>query len=777
MVGVVGSSPIAPTNFPFPSGDAAAITLRRMPDPVPTVGLVAIGEDGLGALEALWRDLRAHGVLAGTRYVFVAPESAIAEAKAELARLASELPPAFTFSLEAGDAHGDPAGVLAGVASRHPGADLAWVDARAVLPPAWDARLHKAAHAHALIGIATPLCDASPLHALLETLGEGEAVTEPRVADRAAYLLGDRTYYEVPVPHAVCAYFRGDALQAARPVPGEGLASLARRLRVLGYGCVVCDYLYVGVAGKVPEPLAVDPVEREAYLRNHPLGGLRRSAKDAIGRGFAAEAAPGLDARPVQLHVMHFWGGGLDKWVRDFVRADTARANLILASYRIGDNGGQRIVLYADPDSLVPLRTWDIAAPIRSTASSSVEYRRILEQVVREFEIEAVIVSSLIWHALDALSLPVPTILVFHDFYPICQAINPHFGKPCEQCTPGDLERCAAENPFNTTFKDLSSGEWIALRNRFVDIVLDRGIPVVVPSPSVAATLKDLEPRLRAVPMQVIAHGIDLRGGPVAVPPLAASEKLRLVVLGRHTELKGAKLLREAAPELRALADITLLGCGKAGVEDAKAFGWNAVERYEPGELPELVRACAPHAGLLASVVPETFSYTLSELLALGVPPVATNLGSFRDRIVPGENGFLFEPDAHALVEAVRRLHDEPGLAASVAGRLAAAAPPRSIQDMVRDYDPLLPQGERAVARFRVGVSWQSGLTEPYRQLAEAYAQLTAAYAQLTGAYGESRKAYEQTREAYDHVRAAYDELVAQSAGGKPKPKRKETQG
>lgn len=752
--------------------------------PAPIVGLIAVGDDDLGAIEPLWRSLDANCALAGVGRRFVVTAGVSIAARRELERLAEAAPAAW--SLHVADASADPVGILAEAAARHPGADLAWIAARAVLPPAWDKRLQKAAYADAAIGIAVPMCDASPLHALLDPPAEAVASADPLRVDRAAYCLGDRTYYEVPVPHLVCALFRRDALDLARPVPGEGFASLSRRMRLLGFSCVVCDFLYVGCAGLAPELVAVDAVEDSAFLRNNPLGGVRRAAKDAVGRGLPAVSVPGLDSRPVQLHVMHYWGGGLDKWVRDFSRADATRTNLILASYRIGENGGQRIVLYADPDSLVPVRTWDIAYPIRSTASSSVEYRRILDQVVEEFEVEAVIISSLIWHSLDALALNVPTFLVCHDFYPICQAINPHFERPCEHCTPQDLKRCSASNPLNASFKEMGSKEWGTLRSRFVDRLLERHIEMVVPSPSVADTFRRLEPRLRDVPMRVIAHGIEMQAPRIPASPRAAGERLRLVVLGRHTELKGAKLLSEAAEGLRPYAEITLLGCGAAGMEAAQAHGWKAVERYESAELPGLLREAAPHAGLLASIVPETFSYTLSEFLAVGVPPLATALGSFRDRIIEAQNGFLFEPDARSLVEVVRRLYGELGLLASVAGRLASAPPARTTAQMVRDYEPLLPQGARAVARFKVGIGWQSGLTEPYRQLDEAYAELTGAYADLTKAYADlteayarSREAYEQSHAAYEHVRAVYDEEMKAKEDGtsrRPSQKRKEAQ-
>jgi len=726
-----------------------------MPVPAPIVGLIAVEDDDLGALESLWHALDATSARAGIRRCFVATPAASRAVRSELERLCAARPG--DWSLVEHDARADPVGALAEVARRHPGADVAYVGARAILPEAWDARLAKALHARPAIGVAVPLCDASETHALLERVA-GEAPPDPRRLDRTAYCLGDRTFYEAPAAHLACALFRGDALQAVRPAAGEGTTALLRRMVVAGYTCVLCDYLYVGWSGRDPAATQPEGVERSAWIRNCPLGGLRRAVKDALARGLPEVAVPGLDARPVQLHVMHYWGGGLDKWVREFARADAGRTNLILASYRIGEDGGQRIVLYADPFSMVPVRTWDIARPIRSTASASVEYRRILDQVVSEFAVERVIVSSLIWHALDALELDVPTFLVFHDFYPVCQAINPHFGAPCTSCTPGELERCGAQNPLNQSFRDLSSAEWDAMRRRFVDIVLRRRLEIVVPSPSVARTLGQLEPRLLDAPTRVIAHGIDLDAAPLPYPARGAGERLRIVVLGRFTDLKGADLLRKAAEALRPLADVTLLGCGASGMEAAREFGWKAVERYEPRELPGLVAEAAPHAGLLASTIPETFSYTLSELFALGVPPLATALGSFRDRIRDGENGFLFAPGPEALVAAVRRLHGEPQALAAVASRLAAAPPARTAAQMVRDYEPLLPQGAREPARFRVGEGWQSGLTEPYRHLNEAYAELVQAYGRLEKAYGQTREAYEQVRGAYDQVHAAYEQ-------------------
>ena len=47
----------------------------------------------------------------------------------------------------------------------------------------------------------------------------------------------------------------------------------------------------------------------------------------------------------------------------------------------------------------------------------------------------------------------------------------------------------------------------------------------------------------------------------------------------------------------------------------------------------------------------------------------------------------------------------------------------------------LIPSVPRPIARFRVGVGIQTGLTEPYRHLSEAYVQMTGAYEETKLAY------------------------------------------
>jgi glycosyltransferase involved in cell wall biosynthesis len=719
--------------------------------------LVAVAEGDLPMLVPTLRELAAGSVLPGLQVCLMTHDAALEDG---LRELASTLEARHAWSVDVVARASGYLGMLRLAVERFAYRDIVTVSAGARLPYAWDARLAKSTYGAATIAAAVPLCDVSPVHALVD---EDKRATEPDFAliDRTAYCMGHRNFYEVPQLHAVCAYLRRDALTAVLPALGGAAAEpyavldqLARRWRARGWSCVICDYLYVGYEGRSqPVPAGGADLELGAFLQNHPMGGLRRAVNQGIAKGLPPVSTPALDARPVQLHIMHYWGGGLDKWVRDFGKGDSGRTNMILATYRIGEKGGQRAVLYSDPAALIPIRTWDVARPITATAASSLEYQRILEEVLRDFDVEAIIVSSLIGHSLEALMQPVKTIVVCHDFYPICQAINPLFGKTCVRCTLEDLGRCARDNPLNETFAGHDAGDWHELRMRYAETLLSRRIEMIVPSPSVATTLRLLEPRLKDAPMRVIAHGVDAPASRLAPPAVKPGEPLRLVVLGRLPVPKGSALLRQAAAELDSLARVTLVGCGKPGMDLAKECRWDAIESYLPEELPDILRALDPHAGILASIVPETFSYTLSELFALGIPPLATRLGSFADRITDGENGFLFDPQPDALVTLVRELLMRPQRLEAVARNLAAAAPPASIAQMVSQYHEVLPMSPRAIARFRVGVGSQTALTEPYRHLQEAYGELQQAYDQVRAAYRHTDDAYKSTREAYENAR------------------------
>jgi hypothetical protein len=209
-------------------------------------------------------------------------------------------------------------------------------------------------------------------------------------------------------------------------------------------------------------------------------------------------------------------------------------------------------------------------------------------------------------------------------------------------------------------------------------------------------------PELSALPGAVIAHGLDLAKG----SPLAGADpgRLRVVLLGSLSPQKGLSLFEQALPEISAIADFFLIGCGESGRRFAGRRGVRIREHYQRGELAKQLEAVRPHAGLLLSCVPETYSYTLSELLPFGIPVLATRVGSFVDRIEDGRTGFLFDPEPTAVVSAIRTVDADRARLDAVRHAVGMQAG-RDLGAMTRDYHALLPLPPvRPTAEFAVQV-------------------------------------------------------------------------
>lgn len=574
---------------------------------------------------------------------------------------------------------------LAAVHLAHPERDIAYVRAGAEMSADWVALLLRALRRDLRIGAVQPLCDA--LHLFSPFAGARPGWVVPNQVRSWLARCSRNQVFEVPILLPVCGLFRAAALADLAAAGGlVDTGNPAARLRARGWSAVACDWAFAHwPGGRLELPLPPEDADVRAFQAHHPLDPLRRQLADALSGGpdVVPPAAPAL--KPVQLHVTHSWGGGLGRWVRDMCAADAERHNLVLRSSGDWSAFGYRLVLCDAAGT--PLREWLLDFPIRSVAATHYHYRQVLAEVVREFQVDVVIVSSLIGHALDALATGLPTLMVQHDYFPFCPALSIHFGELCTRCDGGRLRACFADNPLNRFFADSTPDHWQAIRRRWCELLHAPGVALVAPGEAVLRNLRTLAPELALVPSAVVPNGTEPLG---ALRGETDAGRLRLVVLGSLAPQKGAEILRQALPALTEFADVHLLGTGDEGRGFEGLPGVEVVREYQLAELPTRLAAIAPHAGLLLSIVPETFSYTLSELWMLGVPPVATRVGAFADRIEHGRTGWLIEPDAAALVAQLRILDGERAALTSVRNAITEL-PGWSRADMVRAYHHLTP--------------------------------------------------------------------------------------
>lgn len=385
--------------------------------------------------------------------------------------------------------------------------------------------------------------------------------------------------------------------------------------------------------------------------------------------------------RPTNLHVAHSWGGGLDRWVSDFVAADPHSRNLRFTSWGHRDAYGLEHRLHGAAGEL---ERHVLGRPVTEVARANVEYAELLAGILERHEVEHLYVSSFIGHSLDLLGTGLPTTVVHHDYFPFCPAISLTFGRQCGSCRSRRLARCLEKNPMARLFGRHDHRFWQRLRDDYF-AALDASRPQhVCPSPSVWRNLTRVDRRFEGRPVRVIEHGVGYRrrycfgGAP-------DDRRLRVIVLGHLSPFKGLDRLRRLLPRLRLLAEVHLVGTGPAGRELAGLPGVRWIESYRREELPEILEAIRPDLGLMPGEVAETFSYTLSELWAHTVPVCAPRLGSFVDRVVEGRGGFLVDLDLDRWVAKLVELDGDRSAVRGAADWLWQV-PVRTRSDMVDDY-------------------------------------------------------------------------------------------
>ena len=600
----------------------------------------------------------------------------------------------------------DAAAALRVAAAKFPGTDLILLRAGTALPDFWFERLVRALQLPDVL-VASPLDNTDAARAPLPAAAQ--STREPGLVDGLCFRYGRHEAYAWPAFSPLLSIWSGLALRGLdlAKIHSCTLPELFAPLRA-----VLLDHLYVADPA---QPLRGAP--RPAPGADAPLpsalGELRERVAAALLPSVRPGGYPGLDAKPVVLHVLHGWGGGAERFVRDLAAADSERHHLIFTARGNFERRRYGEVLELLDSSLAPppLRRLHLSDPIASTRLHDRVYREFLDAIVRDFSVGAVVVSSLIGHSLDALRTGLPTTYFVHDFYPLWPLLHRNLDDADSLFDAKQLTADLAGADAGFEFAERDPDYWLRLREAFADAAVQARAQLIAPSRAAMTIFLRLQPRLSSLSQHVIAHGIAPWNTPVVLPLPAppTRQRLRLLVLGRVRRGKAAHLLREALPRLRAHAEVFLLG---AGPEVREFFGWpdvHIVLNYRIDDLPATLERIAADAALILPNFAETFSYTLSELRSFGIPVIATRLGALAERVADGVDGFLVAPNAADIVATVARLRADRVALVSARANLARE-PQRTLAQMLSDYRGLLPHSPRVGKGYRLADATIDGM-------------------------------------------------------------------
>jgi len=218
--------------------------------------------------------------------------------------------------------------------------------------------------------------------------------------------------------------------------------------------------------------------------------------------------------------------------------------------------------------------------------------------------------------------------------------------------------------------------------------LLERCDAVVAPSDSVLATVARIHPsiaaRARRIDWGVVAPAARCD------PQTAFERPLRVAVVGVLAKVKGAERLPELIRAASALdVEWHLFGATEGrSLAAIRRAGARVVVHgaYPRSRLAERIVRARCQIGLLPSIAPESFSLALSEIVACGLPVIASDLGALRGRVSADELGWTFDPWQPAeLARLLQRLVAEPALIEGRMRRLAAR-PLRDERAMLEEH-------------------------------------------------------------------------------------------
>ena len=378
---------------------------------------------------------------------------------------------------------------------------------------------------------------------------------------------------------------------------------------------------------------------------------------------------------PTVLLVSHGLGGGIGQHVEELVESQRESVNFLELQPASGSVFSLSFAHPADGFSvrLDFTRQYDILIKLlRSCNVSRIHIHHVLNHHL-SFE-----------NLRDDLNVPV--VFTVHDYFTICPRIvlaDPQ-GRYCGEPGESGCNACIRET---LPHLNLDIASWRAKYAWLINSVDE----VIAPSKDAATRMSRYFPAAR---IEAAAHPLQQRQDElpaVNIPALRPDGVLRIVVLGVMSVHKGLINLQACAAMARDRElplEFVVAGYTEQQVRHLGPFPFGETGGYSRPDLPSVLTGVDPGLAWFPMRWPETFSYTLSTCLELGLPVMAPRLGALPERLTKRPWTWLYdwETGPEALTELFL------GIRASM---ISGISPPRAPTRPCADPD-FYPAGYRA---------------------------------------------------------------------------------
>ena len=341
------------------------------------------------------------------------------------------------------------------------------------------------------------------------------------------------------------------------------------------------------------------------------------------------------------LYIIHTWIdyqntnrtsiGGTTLHACDIINNTKKDHNYFILSV---SNGGFILTSYIDGETKV----YNLGVKCKSFKFDryNKDYREMLNKIIDLFDIKTVHIHHLLGHYFDIYDVlkqkqDVKKIITVHDYFLACPQINLLY-KSDKYCIEQRIKKCNECINQNINIKE---------RINVVQNLLKLCDKVIVPNESI---IKELSSFYKDINYEVVEHGIDIKKKKKE-ERVNKNGKFNVAFVGVLELLKGSLLAKEMIINTKN-DKILYHFWGTTGDEFFKKDRDNYIYHGEYNR-EDIVDILSKNVDLvcLLTKCPETYCYTLSEVIYSGIPVIGIDLGAIGDRLKKYNAGWLVNKD------------------------------------------------------------------------------------------------------------------------------------
>ena len=292
-------------------------------------------------------------------------------------------------------------------------------------------------------------------------------------------------------------------------------------------------------------------------------------------------------------------------------------------------------------------------------------FKKLLDNYrISLIHIHHLLFNSIYW--IDLIkTLDIPYIVTLHDFYPICPRINMvdrNYNLCSDLKNEENCNHCLQKNELGfNNFKNIS--EW---RSRW-ETLLIHSKKNIAPSLTTANIIQNIFPKIN---IDVIEHGLDIYQDNYEITskivgPEKKVETIRVGIIGAISIVKGSRILENIVLNTQNNHKIEWVIIGYTDKINNPMYDKNKKliihGKYNDSEVRPLLDKYSIDVVLFPAIWPETFSYTLSEVLAANYPVIVPNLGALGERTKKLDCGWVIDDfNEQNIVSFIEYLSENP---------------------------------------------------------------------------------------------------------------------